>query len=212
MPSGWRMSLARQSCTALAPSVIEPPPTVTIRSASAARAWSAAAMTASRGVCGGIASKVPTQRGPSTRRMFSISSVSRFSVPLTIRNARFAPSRSSCSTIASDAGRPNTTSSIAPNTTRPLCTVCPPRTFGLCCGPWGLRLAEEICDVMREDDAVGPPARTSGLRTAASPRHRSQRVARSAPRLAAMTWIAISRPRATTPSATSRFRHQPAVS
>ena len=38
MPSTSPTSLARQSCTALAPSVIEPPPTVTIRSASDARA------------------------------------------------------------------------------------------------------------------------------------------------------------------------------
>jgi hypothetical protein len=87
------MSLARQSCTALAPSVMEPPPTVTMRSASAARACSLAAITAARGVCGGIASNVPTQRWPMARRMFSITSVSRLSVPLTIRNARFAPSR-----------------------------------------------------------------------------------------------------------------------
>ena len=71
-----------------------------------------------------------TQRGPSPRRMFSISSVWRFSVPLTIRKARFAPSRFNCSTIASDAGRPNTTSSIAPNTTRPLCTAVLPGHFG----------------------------------------------------------------------------------
>ena len=63
MPSTVETSLARQSCTALAPSVIEPPPTVTIRSAFAARAWLAAVITASRGVCAGIASKVPTQRG-----------------------------------------------------------------------------------------------------------------------------------------------------
>ena len=129
MSSGLRISLARQSCTALAPSVIEPPPIGNNESASAVRACSLAAMTAARGVCGGIASKVPAQRGPSARRMFSITSVSRFSVPLTIRKARCAPSRFNCSTIASDAGRPNTTSSIAPNTTRPLCTACPPRTF-----------------------------------------------------------------------------------
>ena len=129
MSSGLRISLARQSCTALAPSVIEPPPIVTMMSAPAVRACSLAAMTAARGVCGGIASKVPAQRCPSTRRMFSISSVSRFSVPLTIRKARFAPSRSNCSTIASDAGRPNTTSSIAPNTTRPLCTAVLPGHF-----------------------------------------------------------------------------------
>ena len=64
MPSTVLTSLARQSCTALAPSVIEPPPTVTIRSALAARACSAAAMTASRGVCGGIASKVADATRP----------------------------------------------------------------------------------------------------------------------------------------------------
>ena len=61
--SALRMSLARQICTALAPSVIEPPPTVTMRSASAARACSVAAITAARGVCAGIASKMPAQRG-----------------------------------------------------------------------------------------------------------------------------------------------------
>ena len=84
------MSLARQSWTALAPSVIEPPPRVTMRSALAARACSAAAITAARGVCGGILSKVPTQWLPSARRSRSISSVSRLSVPLTIRKTRSA--------------------------------------------------------------------------------------------------------------------------
>ena len=64
-----RILLARQSCTALAPSVIEPPPTVTMRSALAARACSVAAITAARGVCAGIASKVATQRGPSASRI-----------------------------------------------------------------------------------------------------------------------------------------------
>ena len=63
MPSAVRTLLARQSCTALAPSVIEPPPTVTMRSALAARASPAAAMTASRGVCGGIASKKGSHAG-----------------------------------------------------------------------------------------------------------------------------------------------------
>ena len=128
--------LARQSCTALAPSVIEPPPTVTMRSAHRRRAPGlAAAMTAARGVCAGIASKMATQRAPSARRIFSISSVSRLSVPLTIRNARTAFRRSICSTIASAAGRPNTTSSMAPNTTRPLCTrLSSPGQFGLAGG------------------------------------------------------------------------------
>jgi hypothetical protein len=122
MPSTDRTPLARQICTALAPSVIEPPPTVTMRSAAAARACSAAATTASRGVCCGIASNTATQRGPSAWRIFSISSVSRSSVPETIRKAREAASRSICPTIAAAAGRPNTTSSIAPKTTRPCCT------------------------------------------------------------------------------------------
>jgi hypothetical protein len=45
-------------------------------------------MTAPLGVWGGIRSKVPAQRLPSARRTFSISSVSRLSVPLTIRNTR----------------------------------------------------------------------------------------------------------------------------
>ncbi len=154
------MSLARQSCTALAPSVIEPPPIVTMRSAFAARACSLAAMTAARGVCGGIASKVPTQCGPSAWRMVSITSVSRLRVPLTIRKARFAPSRLTCSTSASDAGRPNTTSSMAPNTTRPLCTLVLPGTSGLVAslgslGALTARLAEEIRAVM--PDVVGRP-------------------------------------------------------
>ena len=126
MPSTSLTSLARQSCTALAPSVIEPPPTVTMRSALAARAWLVAAITAARGVCAGIASKIATQRDPSALRIFLITSVSRLSVPLTIRNALLAPIRSICSTITSDAGRPKTTSSMAPNTTRPLCTLSSP--------------------------------------------------------------------------------------
>ena len=74
----------------MAPSVIEPPPRVTMRSALASRACSAAAITAARGVCGGILSKVPTQWLPSARRNLSISSVSRLSVPLTIRKTRSA--------------------------------------------------------------------------------------------------------------------------
>ena len=169
MSSGLRISLARQSCTALAPSVIEPPPIVTMRSAFAARACSLAAMTAARGVCGGIASKVLAQRGPSARRMFSITSVSRFSVPLTIRKARFAPSRFSCSTIASDAGRPNTTSSIAPNTTRPLCTLVLPGHFWPLLRALAPRLAEEIPGVMSEGDAVGPSRRMGGAKRYPSP-------------------------------------------
>ena len=156
MPSTVRTLLARQSCTALAPSVIEPPPTVTIRSALAARACSLAAITAARGVCAGIASKVPTQREPIARRIFSISSVWRFSVPLTIRKARLVPRRSICSMIASCAGRPNTTSSMAPNTTRPLCiALVLPELVAL--AAFEGRLAEEIHGVMSQDDATAAP-------------------------------------------------------
>ena len=57
--SGVRMSFARQSCTAFAPSVTEPPPIVAMRSAFASRAIAAASITAWRGVCGGMRSKIP---------------------------------------------------------------------------------------------------------------------------------------------------------
>jgi hypothetical protein len=100
------MSLARQICTALAPSVIEPPPTVTMMSAWTARACPAAAMTALRGVCAGIASNTPAQRLPSASLIFAISSVVRFSVPDTISSARCAPIRSNCSVTAAAAGWP----------------------------------------------------------------------------------------------------------
>src|SRR6266446_7539287 len=93
--SALRTSLARHSCTALAPSVVEPPPTVTIRSAPASRAISAASITACRGVCGGMWSNRPANRLLSARRTLAISSVVRFSVPLTIRKdpLSVAPSR-----------------------------------------------------------------------------------------------------------------------
>ena len=121
MDAASRMSLPRQSWTALAPSVIEPPPRVTIRSARASRAWPAAAITALRGVCGGILSKVPTQWLPSARRSLSISSVSRLSVPLTIRNTRSACWRFTSSATVSAAGLPNCTSSMRLKTTWPDC-------------------------------------------------------------------------------------------
>jgi hypothetical protein len=47
-------------------------------------------MTQDRGVCGSMASKVPAWRLPSALRMFSISLVSRLSVPLTSRKTREA--------------------------------------------------------------------------------------------------------------------------
>lgn len=129
--SGVRMSLARQSCTAFAPSVIEPPPRVTIRSARVSRACSAAAITALRGVCGGILSKVPTHLLPSARRSLSISSVVRLSVPLTIRNTRSAPRFCASAATVSAAGLPQTTSSILLKTTWPACVMAlaPSRLF-----------------------------------------------------------------------------------
>ena len=83
----------------------------------------AACAPASRRTC--RRSAVPARRGFSRSRRSS-----RFSVPLTIRMRASAPSRSICSTIASAAGRPKTTSSMAPNTTRPLCTLVLPGHFG----------------------------------------------------------------------------------
>ena len=148
MPATSLTSLARQSCTALAPSVHEPPPTVMITSAFTARAISVAAITASRGVCCGISSKIAAQRSPSARSIFAIASVCRRSVPETIRKAREAPSRSICLGMASAAGSPNTTSSIAPKTTRPLCTRLSSRDVLLVLEG---RLAKERWRVMPED-------------------------------------------------------------
>ena len=69
--SALRMSFARQSCTALAPSVTEPPPIVTIRSAPVSHAAAAASITARRGVCGGIRSNRPANRLPSARMILT---------------------------------------------------------------------------------------------------------------------------------------------
>src|SRR6516164_3992163 len=124
--SALRMSFAKHSCTALAPSVTEPPPIVTIRSAPASRAIVAASITARRGVCGGIRSNRPAKRLPSAPRTFATSSVVRFNVPLAMTNTRSAPSRRACSATTSAAGRPNTTSSISPKTTRPECSMVSP--------------------------------------------------------------------------------------
>ena len=151
--SAVRMSFARHSCTALAPSVTEPPPIVAIKSAPASRAAAAASITALRGVCGGIRSKIPAKRLPSARRISAISSVVRLSVPLTIRNTRSASSRRTSWTIASAAGLPNTTASIAPKATRPTCAmVNRPR-------------------LARESGA--PPTRASQCRPPCSPRSTS---------------------------------------
>ena len=124
------MSLARQSCTALAPSVIEPPPTVAIKSAFASRAMAAASITACRGVCGGIWSNSPANRLPSARRTLAISSVVRFNVPLTIRKTRLASRRRASSATVSAAGLPKVTASIAPNATRPDCSMAGPPSYG----------------------------------------------------------------------------------
>ena len=65
-------------------------------------------------------------------------SLSKLSVPETMRNALEARRRSVCSTTAIAAGRPNTTSSMVPKTTRPLCTRSSPDDFwGRLCGRLG---------------------------------------------------------------------------
>ena len=117
--SGVRMPLARHIRTAFAPSVSEPPPKVTMRSASTAQAASVASITSRRGVCGLMRSNWPATLLPSARRSFSISPVSRPSVPLTIRKMRSAPSRSASSAAACSSGAPKLTASIRPNATRP---------------------------------------------------------------------------------------------
>ena len=93
-------------------SVTEPPPTVTIRSALTMRAAAAASTTASRGVWGGMPSNSPAKRSPSAVRMVEITSVSLFSVRLTSRNTRCAPSRWASLSTTSAAGRPKTTLSM----------------------------------------------------------------------------------------------------
>ncbi len=79
---------------------------VTMRSAPALRAASVAAMTAARGVCGGMAENVPAVRLPSAARTLAISSVSRSSVPLAIRKTRVAPALCAKAATASAAGLP----------------------------------------------------------------------------------------------------------
>ena len=121
----------------------------------AARAWSPAAMTAARGVCGGIASKVPAQRAPSARRMFSITSVSRLSVPLTIRKARVRaqPVQLLDERLGCRPPEHDLIHRAEYDTT--FMHGCPPGHFG-CLSALAPRLAEEIRDVMSEGDAVVP--------------------------------------------------------
>src|SRR6516165_4243332 len=141
-----RMSFARQSCTAFAPPVTEPPPIVTIRSAPASRAIAAASITARRGVCGGIWLNRPANRLPSARRIFTTSSVVRFNVPLAITNTRSAWYRRASSATTSVAGLPNTTSSISPKTTRPECTmVFPPLAGGFLTKPSAVQSQSADC-------------------------------------------------------------------
>src|SRR5262249_23666793 len=97
-----RMSFAKQSCTAFAPSVTEPPPIVTIRSAPASRAIAAASITGRGGVCGSIRSNRPAKWLPSARRTFATSSVVRLRVPLAITNTR--PGLAAASFFGDDLG------------------------------------------------------------------------------------------------------------
>jgi hypothetical protein len=55
---------------------------------------------------------------------------------------------------------------MAPNTTRPVCTLVLPGHFWPLLRALAPRLAEEIRDVMHEDDAVGPhsPRRMGGAK------------------------------------------------
>ena len=79
-----------QSAIALAASVKDPPPNVTIRSAFFSIARFVAATTSFRGVCGDISKNSPTHLFPRLLRILSISSVLRFKVPLANRKTRLA--------------------------------------------------------------------------------------------------------------------------
>ena len=101
--SASSIPLARHSITDFAPSVIDPPPMVTMRSHPASRAALVAAMTSERGVCGAMLSKLPEQRLPSALRTASISSVLLFKVLDTMRKTFSAPSRRASSATTSAA-------------------------------------------------------------------------------------------------------------
>jgi hypothetical protein len=114
-PSSARASaipLARHIPTILAASVTEPPPSVTSRSAPAARAAFAAATTSMRGVCAPIRVHVPARWFPNAACARATKSVSRDSVPPAIRNTRPAPSRARSSASAPSKSRPNSTRSM----------------------------------------------------------------------------------------------------
>ena len=121
MPSAVRISLARQSCTALAPSVIEPPPIVTMRSALAARACSAAgddrrARRVRRHRVEGAAHRV-------AERAADFFDLVGLAVERTADHQEGALGAEPVHLLDDRLGcrSPNTTSSMSPNTTRPLC-------------------------------------------------------------------------------------------
>ena len=112
--SGVSSPCHRQASTALVPSIEDPPPTATSRSARAARAAFAAAITSSRGLWARMVVNEPAQRSPSARcTCCSGPSSSRASDALLTRNARFAPSRCASAAMASPAGSPKTMRSCA---------------------------------------------------------------------------------------------------
>ena len=107
---------ARHIRTILPASVTEPPPSVTTRSASAARAARVAATTSRRGVCGAMRSQRPASATPERdrrRSSRSAQSVSREMVPPSMRNTRLAPARSASAATASSNAAPIWTRSMA---------------------------------------------------------------------------------------------------
>ena len=112
----------KQTCTAFAASIAEPPPMPTSKSALHSRAAAAAASTSSRGLWARTAAKEPACRGPSARAMRCTGpSASTPSERPEIKNTRCAPSRTASASTASPAGTPCTMRSCAAIMKVPAC-------------------------------------------------------------------------------------------
>jgi len=153
-PRRLRISLARQSCTALAPSVIEPPPTVMMMSALAARACSVAADHSGTGLCAAAS----RQSGDAARPQRAADFCDFVGVAVeraADHQERFCDASRSILLDDSLGCGPRT----RPRPWRRIrhalyACACPPRTFWLCLIAVQRRLAEEIQAVMPEDHAL----------------------------------------------------------
>ena len=171
MSSAVRISLARQSCTALAPSVIEPPPMVTMRSASAARACSAGGD--DRRARRVRRHRVERADAARAQRAADVLDLVGFAVQRAADHQEGACGAEPVQLLDDRLGcRPSEHDLVhGAEYDTPLCTLVLPGHSWPLLRALAARLAEEIPRVMPEDDAVGRPRRMGG----------AQRVARRAP-------------------------------